>query len=96
MAPLLPPEMSPAGVAMPLKTTTPEKNPALENAEQRKPRFGSIVLSTLAAALGVQSNKNRERDFREGNIYVFIIAGLIFSLAFVLGLVLVVRLVLAN
>jgi hypothetical protein len=32
------------------------------------------VQSTLAAAIGVQSKENRERDFEEGNAGTFIVA----------------------
>lgn len=35
-----------------------------KNKKTEKPGFGQIMLSTLAAAIGVQSNKNRERTFR--------------------------------
>ncbi len=51
-------------------------------------------MSVLAAALGVQNRKNRERDFTHGNPVVFIVAGLIFTVLFVLTLVGVVYLVL--
>lgn len=56
--------------------------------------FWTIVRSTLAAALGVQSRANRERDFSHGRAGPFIVAGLIFTVLFVLVLVAVVRLVL--
>lgn len=62
----------------------------------QKPNFFQIVLSTVAAAFGVQSNKNRERDFKGGNIYTYIAAGVIFTTVFVLAVILVVRLVLAK
>lgn len=56
--------------------------------------FRTIVLSTLAAAIGVQSRANKERDFSHGRAAPFIVAGLIFTVLFVLVLVVVVRLVL--
>lgn len=59
-----------------------------------RPTFLQIVMSTLAAAIGVQSNKNRERDFVGGNIYTYIAAGVIFTLVFVVVMVLLVKLVL--
>lgn len=55
-----------------------------------KPNFWSIVLSTLAAAVGIQSNKNRERDFQHHSIWPFIIAGILFTVLFVVALMLVV------
>lgn len=47
------------------------------------PGFWHIVVSTLAAAFGVQSNKNRERDFKHGHIGPYIAAGIIFTVLFV-------------
>ncbi|MBT9528900.1 MAG: DUF2970 domain-containing protein, partial [Pseudomonas sp.] len=48
----------------------------------------------LAAAFGVQSGKNRARDFSQGKPGHFIALGLLFTLVFVLLLVGVVKLVL--
>jgi hypothetical protein len=56
--------------------------------------FLSIVLSVLAAAFGVQNRRNRERDFTKGNIYVFAIAGVVFTALFVAVLYGVVLLIL--
>ena len=61
----------------------------------KPPGFWQVVLSTLAAAFGVQSRKNLETDFKRGNIYVYIIAGLLFTLVFIGVVLLVVRMVLA-
>ncbi|MBB6523210.1 DUF2970 domain-containing protein [Pseudoteredinibacter isoporae] len=61
-----------------------------------KPGFVSLVISTLAAAFGVQTDKNRERDFQHGNIYSFIAAGIIFTALFVIGTVFLVKLILAD
>ncbi len=67
-----------------------------ETDNHKKPNFWQIVLSTLAAFLGVQSSKNRERDFKHGNIYVYVVSGLIFTIIFIFTVVSVVRLVLHN
>jgi hypothetical protein len=71
-------------------------NDERDNQSPRKPGFLHIVMSTLAAAFGVQSNKNRERDFLSGNIYTYIIAGVVFTVTFVVAVILVVRLVLKS
>ena len=42
-----------------------------------------VVSSVFAAGLGVQSSKNRERDFKQGRFGVFIAAGVIFTLLFI-------------
>ena len=49
-----------------------------------------VLQSTLAAAIGVQSKENRERDFEEGNAGTFIVAGVLFTVLFVAAIVVVV------
>jgi hypothetical protein len=56
----------------------------------------SLLQSVFAAALGVQSAKNRDRDFSGGNAGVFIIAGLVFAAVFVGSLVLLVQWIVAR
>lgn len=53
-----------------------------------------IIASTVAAAFGVQSSRNRQRDFRQGRASHFIIAGVLFTVLFVVVMVGVVNLVL--
>jgi hypothetical protein len=55
-----------------------------------------IVSSTVAAAFGVQSSRNRERDFAMGKPSHFIVAGIVFTALFVLGMILLVNLVLRS
>jgi len=48
------------------------------------------VVSVLAAGFGVQSEKNRERDFQQGSMKAFIVIGVVFTVVlvlFVMGLV---------
>jgi hypothetical protein len=65
-----------------------------EAKDNQEPNFLQVMLSVMSAALGVQNSKNRERDFEHGNPLVFIAAGLIFTVLFVLTLVGIVSLVL--
>ena len=53
-----------------------------------------VAQSVLAAFFGVQSNRNRERDFKGGSAKVFVIAGLIGTVIFIVLVATVVRLVL--
>jgi len=53
-----------------------------------------VVSSVFAAGLGVQSSKNRERDFKQGRVGVFIAAGIIFTLVFIGAVFTIVQLVL--
>lgn len=56
--------------------------------------FMEMLQSVLAAAFGVQSGKNRSRDFSRGKPSHFIILGVLFTIAFVLVILGVVKLVL--
>lgn len=55
-----------------------------------------VISSVFAAGLGVQSSKNRERDFKQGRASVFIAAGIVFTLLFIGGVYTVVQLVLKS
>lgn len=72
----------------------PEDNNS--NTEAPKLSFFQLMLSAIAAAFGVQSDKNRKRDFQQKSIWPFVAAGLLFTAIFVLTLILVVKLVLGN
>lgn len=52
-----------------------------------------VAGSAIAAAFGVQSRKNRERDFSRGKISHFVVAGVVFTIVFVLVLLGVVAFV---
>ena len=69
-----------------------------EGEEKRKSPLNplQVIGSVFAAGLGIQSSRNRERDFKQGRAGTFIAAGIIFTLLFIGGLYAVVRLVLAN
>lgn len=60
----------------------------------KKPNIWQVLGSTFAAALGVQSQRNRERDFSGGNLYVYLLAGLVFTLAFIIIMVVIVKTIL--
>ena len=61
-----------------------KENPAIDDKpKKKKTNIGALVKSILAAAIGVQSNKNRERDFGEGNPLAFIIGGFVFTALFI-------------
>ncbi len=59
--------------------------------ESEKPSVWAVIISTFAAAFGVQSSKNQERDFKHGNIWVFIAAGILFTVIFVIAVYSVVQ-----
>ena len=72
--------------------TTPEK----KSDEDTSLTFWQMAMSTVAAALGVQSSANRNRDFTKGKASHFILFGIGFTVLFVLAVVMVVRTVLSS
>ena len=72
----------------------PDTAPTEEKETKEKLNLLQVIGSVFAAGLGVQSSKNRQRDFKQGKLGVFIAAGLIFTLLFVGVVVTVVQLVL--
>ncbi len=62
--------------------------------EPKSLKVRQVISSVFAAGLGVQSSKNRERDFKEGSPGMFIIAGLVFTALFIGGVYLLVQIVL--
>lgn len=60
-----------------------------------RPTLLQVIQSVLAAMFGVQSGRNRERDFAHGTPSQYIVVGLLAVLLFVLILFGVVRLVLS-
>ena len=63
-------------------------------ADNKPPTFWQVLHSVMAAAFGVQSAKNRARDFSHGKPSQFLILGLLFTLVFALTLFGIVKLVL--
>ncbi len=79
-----------------MKPNSSDQEQEQRDKKKDTPGFGQVVLSVLAAAVGVQSNKNRQRDFEQKNsIYVYIVAGIVFTALFVAAVAMVVKLVLS-
>jgi hypothetical protein len=68
-------------------------NPEKKNRDS--PTLRQVVASVLAAGFGVQSERNRQRDFTHGKPGQYILVGLVLTLVFVLCLWGLVRLVLS-
>lgn len=58
-----------------------------------KPNLLHVIKSVIAAIIGVQSNKNREIDFKHGSLSSYIVVGIIATVLFVLTIVTIVSLV---
>lgn len=59
----------------------------------KPPTFWQMLHSVMAAAFGVQSGKNRARDFTHGKPSHFVILGILFTAVFALTLFGIVKLV---
>jgi hypothetical protein len=67
-----------------------------ETPRRKGPGVLKVLQSVLAGALGVQSDKRRQEDFSGHSAWPYIIAGIIFTVGFVITLIVVVKLVLAG
>jgi hypothetical protein len=77
-----------------------DETPAVQTTDEnsgtapKPPNFLQVMLSVIAAAFGVQTGKNYERDFTTGSPLPYIAGGIVFTALFVLTIVGVVSLVL--
>ncbi len=66
------------------------------NEAKRKVTIWTVIQSVLAAAVGVQTDANRQRDMEHVSPLVFIVAGILFLLLFMLIIGGIVALVLPD
>jgi len=59
-----------------------------------KPALKQVIKSVLAAAIGVQTNENREKDFAGGSLSSYIIVGAIAVVLFILTLLTIISFIL--
>ncbi len=64
-----------------------------EQIEEESLTLWQVICSVFAAGFGVQSRENKVRDFSRGRPLQFIAAGLLFTVAFLVSLIVVVNLV---
>ncbi len=64
--------------------------------DDNKPSIRQVIGSVMASFIGVQSNRNRERDFQHGKPIHYIIVGLAMTILFVLIVFGVVHIVLSS
>ncbi len=68
--------------------TEPAEEPGKD---EQAPTLLQTAASVVSAAFGVQSEKNRERDFKHGKASSFIIGGIVFTLLLILLIYFAVR-----
>jgi len=64
--------------------------------EQTSPGIFSVILSVLAAMVGIQSDKNRKRDFEKGRMSHYIFVGIVMVAIFVFTLIAIVNIILED
>ncbi|MCB1846652.1 MAG: DUF2970 domain-containing protein [Halieaceae bacterium] len=78
---------------MPMKTTS--DSPTVDNQDAvKRVSLLQVIGSILACFYGVQSSKNRKRDFQSGKAGTFIAVGVVMTAVWYLTIYLVVTLVL--
>lgn len=65
-----------------------------EQPEEPSPSLWQVIQSVLAAFFGVQSERNRQRDFTQGKPIHYIVIGLMATALFVLFMIGIVKLIL--
>lgn len=73
-----------------------DKRHETAKARNKGPGVLKVLQSVMAGALGVQSDKRRQEDFSSHSPWPYIIAGILFTVGFVVTLIVVVKLVLAG
>lgn len=61
-----------------------------------KPSVIQVIKSVLSAVIGVQSEENRQKDFQQGSLSTYVIAGIIFIVLFVFGLISLVSVIVGD
>jgi len=72
------------------------KKESVESKDDKAPTLKQTMASVGSAMIGIQSNKNRERDFSQGKFSHFVIAGVLAVVLFISALIFVVSLVLPD
>lgn len=88
-----------AGPVEPAGTAGPRDDADAPHVPEPEPRGTSlreVVQSVAAGFIGVQSSRNRERDFTRGNPLHFVIGGVVGTLLFLLAVYVFVRVVIAT
>lgn len=75
-------------------TDKKEQNESSPTEENGNRGFLGLIQSTLAAIFGIQSDKNREQDFKKGDASQFITMGILAAITIVVTMIIVVNSVL--
>ncbi len=77
-------------------TTATHQNPQREQSgsdDSGRLSLWQVICSVFAAGFGVQSKENKVRDFSRGRPHQFIVVGILFTVAFMLGLIAIINII---
>ncbi len=72
------------------------KDAGHEVVESKKPTLLQVIFSVMAAFVGIQNKKNKERDFKYGNFKVFVAVAATFTLIFLVTIITIVQIVIGK
>lgn len=75
---------------------TPQQEDDSTKAPVKRPGILSVLQSVFAAIFGIQSDKNREKDFEKGDASQFIVVGIVVVVIIMLTMVMIVNQVLES
>lgn len=52
-----------------------------------KPTLKQVIKSVFAAAVGIQTDANREKDFQQGSLSMYVIVGLVATIILIIAIV---------
>jgi len=67
-----------------------------DNNDKENVTFLQVISSVGAAMFGVQTDKNRQRDFKKGKLWHYVVGGLLFAVVFIAILVVIVKMALSD
>ncbi len=67
-----------------------------DNNDKENVSLFQVIGSVGAAMFGVQSDKNRQRDFKKGKLWHYVVGGLLFTAIFIAILIAVVKMALSD
>lgn len=59
----------------------------MDNKKEEKLKIGEVIKSVLAAMFGVQSEKNRNRDFKQSSLLPFVVVGIVMIALLILSII---------
>lgn len=76
--------------------TTEQKPESPQDSQPTHVSTWNVLTSVFRAWFGVQTEENRKRDFNSNNPMPFIVAGVVFALVMIVGVIIAVNIALSS